>query len=669
VDPDPGLAVPHESLESLLEMPVADLARRLGVDPARLEAVFDRVARQTRAQANTSLLSLGVSLLPHVRLALLDAFAHLPAETALQLFEEEDLLELVGRWGLVHAILDDPAFLTIHELADILDECAVHFERNRSSLVTMGVPQTTLGASWPGMLLQYLYPTGFVYQEKQAVVVDAGRASPRHDALKHLSVTARATRVHTYVFDRVVGNTVISTIEPSTIDQSLLQWGPYEQVGRYPDLNEETASRIEAGRSRFLDLEIDVLRVLAKELRRTGNVGNLWSRCLSLLTEAFPADDVAFYLEIDQWAYGYDIASGESQGDGALHPFPGGLSQLLVIIGHCEKELSIGPMHHTKRLMPHPVLNEDGFRTYFQAIGQPWQASLDYALDQLLALSSREAAFWNEYQQRVNEAIPGEFKARSNNVFEVPHKYLAPFERQMQKIGVLVRASLELNGVLPELQTTIQLSAPVTSETEPEYVFHRDDDTWTLGYAGRTAHVSAQTIGLDYLAYLLRRPGRKISVLELDAAIRGNLGPAAHSYSQASITELGDGFQEVVLGDDGIPLIDEKGIKLMQAERRKLKNDLTAAIQSGNQDAIANVTSDLSFLDQYLRGTIDVHGSPRTTGDTHQKVSNNVPRRIRDAIKHVRKKHPQLAEHLKASIKTGASCSYEPIGVPHSWMT
>ena len=241
--------------------------------------------------AGTPLSDLGQRILRHGRLALLGALLHVPAETGLRLFEEADLHDLLGRWALIPYLLANPSFLTIDELAEVLEEFADHLTANRLSLESRGVPQTTLGASWPGMLLSYIYPTKSIFREVSSPMMDgAVRPTPRDLALKHLPAIKRATRMHTYWWVRAA---------PSNGEDLVLQ-EPYVDAARIPHLDEQTAARVEAGRGTFLDLEITLMRTLANALR-VRDVANLWPRCLSLLTDALLADDAAF---ISKWTSG-----------------------------------------------------------------------------------------------------------------------------------------------------------------------------------------------------------------------------------------------------------------------------------------------------------------------------------------------------------------------------
>lgn len=641
---DRKLLVHDGVIDALLTADPADVACLGWQEPDRLRAVLERIAQSSTAHTDSVLAGPAHRVVPSGRYALLDALARLGFEESLRLFEQADLLDLFGRWRLMHYLFTDPSFLTLDELADVLEEFARHLEANRASLVTRGVPRTTLGASYPGMLLSYLYPTKSIYREDSPPMANGvKRPSPRDRALEHLPAAKWTTRIHTYWWVRE---------GPSTSSEDLVLDEPYEDAARTVHLDEQDAARVEAGRASFLDLEITVLNALAKGLRR-GDATKLWEESLTLITEALPADDAAFYLRMDQWGYGYDIASGKGEGKGYLSVRPGGLTNLLSVIGHCEKELTIGTMDHAKGQLLQAIPDDVPVSSYFQAVGQPWQQEQDRALDQLVEFMVQEDSFWTEFQKRVNSAIENEFYAVVVIRTKVKQKLVHLFEPQLRTFAEWNRAHLELTGSLPVLQ----LSAPCSSEPDSTNLFRKDDGIWTIQYAGTTVHLP-HVMGLEYLAYLLRQPGRATCVEELDAVIRGNLGPAADISAGLSLSGI-DGFRVGGIGDAGT-LTDPETIKAARARQHTLNKDLETTLASGNLDAANRIRSDLAMIKRYLSETVDRRGNPRKANDHREKARINVQRHIKRAIGQIAQKHPTLGAHLKSSVQTGDYCIYDP---------
>jgi hypothetical protein len=647
VSHDRLLLVHDVVIDTLLSGDSADVARLLGLDPDRVGGIMNRLRHLSCGDPSST--EHPSVRRDRYRIVFLDALRHLPTETALAIFDQEDLRQLVQRWAFFPDLLTDPSFLTLDELADVIEEFANHLKINRLSLVRRGVPETSLGASYPGMLLSYVYPTKLIYMEHQKRVEGPERASPRDRALKHLPAAKRATREHTYLW--LQG-------EPSTGGQDMVVDEPYEEAVRIGNLDEQDAARVEDGRDSFLDLEITVLCALAKALRR-GDAPKLWEESLNLLTEALPADDAAFYLRMDQRCYGYDIASDEENGKGYLPVFPGGLTNLLIFVGHCAKELTIHTMDRTKSRLPRVVLDDASFRSYFQAVGQPWQLELDQELDQFIALASQELAFWEAYQKRINKAIPGEFTVTLS--MDVKQKFAASFERVMRVLEEeWTRNSTELSVTSPVLQPMLQLPASINPAPDPGNVFHKDEDIWTIRYAGTTVQLPVRLRGLDYLAYLLRHPGQAFEVQDLDSMIRGNLGPAPDADAVLALGEGDDGFRVGWIGDAG-ELTTKETIKILRGRQRELEAQLKIALASETTDAVSRIQTEHAAIKRYLRETVDHHGRPRKAADSKEKARINVRRLVGRAIEQIEQKHPALAAHLEISVRTGDFCIYDPV--------
>jgi hypothetical protein len=61
-----------------------------------------------------------------------------------------------------------------------------------------------------------------------------------------------------------------------------------------------------------------------------------------------------------------------------------------------------------------------------------------------------------------------------------------------------------------------------------------------------------------------------------------------------------------------------------------------------------------------LRGASGLGGRPRRLGDPTERARKTVTARIRDTLRHLDRRHPELADHLRATVSTGATCCYVP---------
>jgi hypothetical protein len=59
-------------------------------------------------------------------------------------------------------------------------------------------------------------------------------------------------------------------------------------------------------------------------------------------------------------------------------------------------------------------------------------------------------------------------------------------------------------------------------------------------------------------------------------------------------------------------------------------------------------------------------GRPRRLGDEVERARKTVTARIRDALRRIEQVHPELAQHLHASLRTGTNRTYAP-DPPRRW--
>jgi hypothetical protein len=154
--------------------------------------------------------------------------------------------------------------------------------------------------------------------------------------------------------------------------------------------------------------------------------------------------------------------------------------------------------------------------------------------------------------------------------------------------------------------------------------FRREGATWRLTYAARTATVR-HSKGMADLAALLAHPGQERHALDL-----------AGGGSAAEQPDTG-------------PLLDDQA---KTAYRRRL-DDLADA---GDEASLA----ERDALIAQLSAAYGLGGRQRRTGAAAERARSAVTLRIRDAIARIGREHPELGRHLRASVRTGVFCSYQP---------
>jgi tetratricopeptide (TPR) repeat protein len=167
-----------------------------------------------------------------------------------------------------------------------------------------------------------------------------------------------------------------------------------------------------------------------------------------------------------------------------------------------------------------------------------------------------------------------------------------------------------------------------------EGVFRREGDVWLLRYAATEVRVR-HSKGVGDLAVLLARPGHEVHVAELVGA--GDLAP-----------EVGDA------------LLDDKAIAAYRVRLTDLAEDEDDARRSGDSERAAQARAEYDTLVEHLTTNLGLAGRSRRSDDWTERARKAVRSRVGNALKRIDVQHPQLGRHLRASVRTGMFCSYQP---------
>jgi hypothetical protein len=186
----------------------------------------------------------------------------------------------------------------------------------------------------------------------------------------------------------------------------------------------------------------------------------------------------------------------------------------------------------------------------------------------------------------------------------------------------------------------------ITGSTHPvppatsAYEFRRDGAVWCLGYAGRTIHFP-DVKGLRDLHALLALPGRPV--------------PAVHLLNPA-------GGAEVVAASrlGGDPVLDDEAKARYKRRLGQLDEEIDRATVRGDARGSAALDRERGALLAELRAAAGLGGRTRRLGDDAERARKTVTARIRDTLRKLDERHPDLAAHLRETVSTGATCMYSP---------
>jgi len=189
-------------------------------------------------------------------------------------------------------------------------------------------------------------------------------------------------------------------------------------------LSPRAARRLEKGREKYLKLKIDLLNAMISCILSPGRDENVWTEGLRTLSEGLTKEQMRFYLKADNLFDELEIA-GHLRGYYWWYPslnLWGGVSNLIYMVGHFEKEMTIGTFHKTKSALLDILGDSWPIESYFQVVGKPFQSDIDKVIDVFLRLNRDERRFWEAFNKRVDIALKREFNVLVTFKIPVPAK-------------------------------------------------------------------------------------------------------------------------------------------------------------------------------------------------------------------------------------------------------
>ena len=178
-------------------------------------------------------------------------------------------------------------------------------------------------------------------------------------------------------------------------------------------------------------------------------------------------------------------------------------------------------------------------------------------------------------------------------------------------------------------QTRIGRAAPAAAA--PNW-FRREGAVWHIAYRGKTIRMP-DAKGLHDIAALLARPREPVPATQL----AGLVAPAGAA-----------------------PVLDDQARAAYKARLTELDQDIDDATADSDLERAARATAERDALISELTRALGMGGRSRRLGDDSERARKAVTARIHHAIDYLQHYHPDLAAHLRAAIRTGTACTYQP---------
>ena len=207
---------------------------------------------------------------------------------------------------------------------------------------------------------------------------------------------------------------------------------------------------------------------------------DIWENCLNIIKSRLTRKEMNFYFQIDRvfdklkiHDYLHLLYERYSLVDKWF-----GITNLISLIGHCEKEIQIGTYDKTKSeylQVPENLRSHiEGkiYTSYYEVL----DSQIDKILETFLDLNNQENQFWEEFENRVNDAFEVELSDEifrtiqislplETDTISTPRKPINLSEEQMRDCNI------REYKVAPKYQSTMVIEIPGTdSRKKSRYI-------------------------------------------------------------------------------------------------------------------------------------------------------------------------------------------------------
>jgi hypothetical protein len=91
-----------------------------------------------------------------------------------------------------------------------------------------------------------------------------------------------------------------------------------------------------------------------------------------------------------------------------------------------------------------------------------------------------------------------------------------------------------------------------------------------------------------------------------------------------------------------------------------LEEDLVVAASDADLERVALLDREREALRRELAAAFGLAGRPRAGAIEAERARKAVAARVHDAVDRISMVHPELGRHLRASVRTGTYCRYDP---------
>ncbi len=643
-------------LGDLIDIYAKGLAEETGLDYERVrkvssQAVRDRSLRPIPPEMQADADAAGAFIWPDLR----EGIPYLGPERVLQAFEEIGAEQLATRLLIVEQWARSAAPLyRLPELVAHLGGLRAHALRSRPQLIETGYPgELFMQSPWLGERLSCLYPVKEPFCA-ELVTEDSGRVAIHHVWTKEPWGVMLDASGHPKVCCPGKDPSSPGPVESCT----------YAEAPAFEGLDPHTILRTVALRPRVLEFKMEALRILGAASQDPSSTDSLME-CLDLLTRSFSPQEVVCVSDVD-WIFSQLDMRQLIARINCLYRGAGGVAdtlRLALLVDEYRWSSAVSDLRDVLEL--HDLMAKDPlagprplFKSYFEIIDKPYRRVVDGTI----------AAFWKSCQQstpksshalaRVHQAMPVVIVSRHTTWGRNARDFRAMLKAYTQ----LQESQLAATGRYGTLDFFGSSADEGDGDARgQENVFRRrETGVWEIRFKGKEILLPDMK-GLSYLHELLRRPNESVRAASLAAAAN----PTTLSQPSGTL----DGVTGEQLKEDGLhigdapmsePIVDAKTVADVAKEIRRLSEAIDQAVECHHDDRAQALDLKKQELERYLASASGRGGRKRMVGGNAQRIAGAVAAAVNYARKKIGEYHPELGEHLRARIRLGYLCSYEP---------
>jgi hypothetical protein len=565
-----------------------------------------------------------------------DARQYLGFERAVALVERGDLQALARRMEVTeHLFSDRTPFYQLPELAQHAADFVEFLRTHRNYLIATGLPPLCFR------------PCRWLYTHLGRLYDTRTTASPYpYDELFSNGTRERDP----YQWVRVQMRLPLAPKRAGSVFVPCR----YEDADLLSRMRMDDAERIERERPRMFDLKLQIVKLLADATRK-GNASGLRGASLDVLKNTFNADEIRFYLRLDDY---YMVANSLSGVDfvPASKWSPGGLTNILEVLGHCEAEVIYKMYDNARGSIPVEAFerlaadNEHRIWRYFDIVDSPHRQQFDVVIDALLDKADTVQGFRAEYCKWLEAALCRDF-------------------RVLVHIEMLARHAEALRPLVQDQANAMQEKRErgdyLIARQDGQNVFRRDGNSWTIGFDGKTIPKIA-VVGLSYIHELLKYPGKKFSGSDLrkllalrrcdpQSRLRSDCDRVilATERSDADDDEEGDFDALHAQATDSGDLVDNIGLQDYQKTYADLTKSRKVALEKGDHETAAKLAEERKVVGGFLRRATTPSGAIRKMRSDDKNANDAVRSAIERASDDLCEALPSLGKHFAQFLSIG----------------